>query len=78
MPQVDAVRTLADPHERLGGKGVRDQALGLHTGGNDHEREDGAQQRASAILKRGVAVGECDHGGKPRKTHNAQQVNRCR
>ena len=74
MPQVDAVGALANPHKRIGGQGACDQALGLHAGRDNHQREDGAQQRAPAILKRGIAVGERDHGGEADQTHNAQQV----
>ena len=77
VPQVDAVGTLADPYERLGGQDSCDHALGLHAGRNNHEREDGAQQRASAILKRGIAVGKCDHGGKANQTHDAQHIDGC-
>ena len=40
VPQVDAVRALANPHERLGGQRAGNHSLGLHAGGNNHERED--------------------------------------
>ncbi len=42
VPQVDAVRALANPHERLGGQRAGNHSLGLHAGRDDHEREDGA------------------------------------
>ena len=77
MPQVDAVRALANPYERLGGQRAGNHSLGLHAGRDDHEREDRAQQRASAILERGVAVGERDHGGKANQTHDAQHIDGC-
>ena len=42
VPQVDAVRAFANPHERLGGQRTGNHSLGLHAGRDDHEREDGA------------------------------------
>ena len=42
VPQVDAVRALANPHEWLGGQRAGNHSLGLHAGRDDHEREDGA------------------------------------
>ena len=42
VPQVDTVRALANPHEWLGGQRAGNHSLGLHTGRDDHEREDGA------------------------------------
>ena len=42
VPQVDAIRALANPHERLGGQCAGNHALRLHTCRNNHEREDGA------------------------------------
>ena len=42
VPQVDAIRALANPHERFGGQHAGNHSLGLHAGRDDHEREDGA------------------------------------
>ena len=77
MPQVDAVGALADPYERLGGQGPCDHALGLHACRDNHQCEDGAQQRASAILKRCIAVGERDHGGESDQANDAHQIDGC-
>ena len=77
VPQVDAVRALADPHKRFGGQRAGHHPLGLHAGGDDHKCKDGAQQRAATILKSGVAVGERDHGSEPHEAHNAQHIDGC-
>ena len=78
MPQVDAIRALAQPDKRPGGEGTRKDAPGLDTRRDDREAQDGAQDGAAPVHEGRVAVAGNGHDHEARQGEDADRINRTR
>ena len=76
MPQVDAIRALAQPDKRPGGEGARKDAAGLDTRRDDREAQDGAQDGAAPVHEGRVTVAGNGHDHEARQGEDADRIDR--
>lgn len=75
VPQVHAVRALADPHQGLGGKdALHDSRVGCGGAVDERGREHAAQDEPAVVGEGRKAVAQCHHQHEPCERRGGKQV----
>ena len=74
MPQVHAVGSLANPHERRQAERAAEHTARVHDDGDDGCREDGREYQPAAVQEGRIIVHENDHAQQANERDNADGI----